>query len=141
MYQWIFKRQIRQAFEQLSAGDYESVLRIFAPDVHFTFVGDHALGVDTHDKQTTRQWFIKWRTLFPKMRITPVNIYVAGPPWDAVVTTQFHVSEIRSDDSHYQNGGIQVVRIRFGKVVHDYLIEDTLLLQQLLDTSAAQPQM
>jgi hypothetical protein len=113
------------------------VLLIFASDVHFTFVGDHVLGVDTHNKSTTRQWFITWRTLFPTMRITPVNIYVAGPPWDAVVTTRFQVTATLADGTLYQNAGVQVVRIRFGQVVEDYLIEDTLLLQQTLDAMAA----
>jgi ketosteroid isomerase-like protein len=133
MYQGIFKRQIRQAFEKLSAGHFDDVLRIFGQDIHFTFVGDHALSIDTHDKQAVQEWFVNWRRLFPTMQITPVKIVVSGPPWDVVATTQFEVTETLPDGSPYQNAGVQVVRIRFGKVVYDYLIEDTTLLQQALE--------
>ncbi len=133
MYQWIFKRQIRQAFRQLSTGDYDRVLTVFAPDVHFIFAGDHTLVIDTHDRQAVRTWFANWRRLFPTMQIRPVKIYVAGPPWDAVVTTQFQVTETLPNGSVYENNGVQIVRIRLGKVHYDYLIEDTLLLQQALD--------
>jgi ketosteroid isomerase-like protein len=73
------------------------VPRLFAPDVHFTFVGDHTLGIDTHDRQAVRGWLIRWRTLFPTMRITPIRIYVAGSPWDVVAPTQFLVSETMAD--------------------------------------------
>jgi ketosteroid isomerase-like protein len=140
MYQGIFKQQIRKAFEKLSVGEYDEVLQIFAPDVHFTFAGDHALGVDTHSKATAREWFVKWRTLFPTMRITPVSISVAGLPWDVVATTRFVVTETLPDGSHYENAGVQVVRLRFGKVIDDYLIEDTLLVQQALDIITAYSQ-
>ena len=51
-----------------------------------------------------------------------------APAQNAVVVTQFTISDTLPDGTLYQNQGVQVARIRWGLVVEDHLIEDTQLL-------------
>ncbi|MBZ0293029.1 MAG: nuclear transport factor 2 family protein [Anaerolineae bacterium] len=132
MYQWIAKRQIRKGFAQISAGDFDTVLKLFADDVHFTFAGDHALGADVHQREGACEWFARVGRIFPGLKLEAEQIFVAGPPWDMVITTRFHVHDTLPDQTTYDNHGVQIVRIRLGQVVEDHLLEDTLVLQKVL---------
>jgi ketosteroid isomerase-like protein len=134
MYQLIFKQQVTKGFQNISRANFDSVLSLFAPDIHFTFVGDHALGGDWHSRAMAKRWFERVHRLFPDLQLTPKQIRVAGWPWDVTVVTQFEVQATLPDKSRYRNAGVQILRIRWGKIVDDYLIEDT----QLLSTALAQ---
>jgi ketosteroid isomerase-like protein len=128
MYQLIFKRKVAQGFADISRANFEAVLNIFAPDIHFTFVGDHALAGNWHSRDLAKQWFDRIHRLFPDLRLTPRQIRVSGFPWDVTIVTQFEVQATLPDHSIYKNQGIQILRVRWGKAVEDYLIEDTQLL-------------
>lgn len=133
MYQLIAKQKVRQGFHQISTADFEPLLKQFAPDVHFTFAGHHALAGEFHSRENVRQWFNRVHRLFPKLQLIPNRIFVSGPPWDMVVTTQWTVSDTLPDGKPYQNRGIQILRIRLGTVVEDHLIEDNQVLIATLD--------
>ncbi len=133
MYQWIAKRQIRRGFQQISSGDYEAVLPMFAPDVHFTFAGSHALGANLHSREGTREWFARVHRIFPGLKLEAKRIFVSGPPWDMVITTELRVSDTLPDGSAYGNNGVQIVRIRFGQIIEDHLIEDNIVLADVLE--------
>ncbi|MBI1279744.1 MAG: hypothetical protein GC179_16570 [Anaerolineaceae bacterium] len=133
MYQLIAKQKIRRGFKEISSGNFEPLLSQFAPDIHFTFAGNHALAGDFHSRDVVHQWFQRVHRLFPHLQIVANRIFVSGPPWDMVVTTQWTVSDTLSDGHRYQNHGVQIVRIRFGKVIEDHLIEDNQVLLATLD--------
>ena len=137
MYQFIFKRQVAKGFEHISHANFDAVLSIFAPDIHFTFVGNHALGGDWHNRDMAKRWFERLHRLFPDLQLTPKHIRVTGFPWDVTMVTQFEVRATLPDKSPYQNEGVQVLRVRWGKAVDDYLIEDTQLLSAALAKIAA----
>ena len=137
MYQMIFKRQVTKGFEHISRANFDAVLNIFAPDIHFTFVGLHALGGDWHSREMAKRWFERVHRLFPDLQLTPKQIRVSGWPWDVTIVTQFAIQATLPDKSQYCNEGVQVLRVRWGKAVYDYLIEDTLLLSAALATIAA----
>jgi ketosteroid isomerase-like protein len=134
MYGWIFKQQIRQGFQNISRANFDEVLKVFAPDVHFHFVGNHALTADVHSRESVRAWFDRVHRLFPDLHITPRHIRVTGLPWNVTAITQFDVQATLPGNLPYRNQGIQILRIRLGKIVDDYLIEDT----QLLDSALSQ---
>ena len=137
MYQLIFKQQVTKGFQNISRANFDAVLSLFAPDIHFTFVGNHALGGDWHDRTMAKRWFERVHRLFPDLHLTPKQIQVAGWPWDVTVTTQFAIQATLPDKSPYHNEGVQILRIRWGKIVDDYLIEDTQLLSAALTKIAA----
>jgi ketosteroid isomerase-like protein len=136
MYQLIFKQQVTKGFQNISRANFDDVLRLFAPDIHFTFVGDHALGGDWRDRSIAKQWFDRVHRLFPDLQLIPLHIHISGWPWDVTATTQFEVQATLPDGSRYRNQGIQILHIRLGKIVTDYLIEDTQLLTTALEKIA-----
>jgi hypothetical protein len=137
MYQWIFKRRIVQGFRDISAAQFDKVLSNFSPQVHFQFVGDHAIAADLQGLTPVKNWFERIHRLFPDLKITPSKMRVSGPPWDVTAVTQFDVRATLPDQSRYSNQGVQILRIQWGKIVDDYLIEDTQLLASALERVAA----
>lgn len=138
MYHQIVKQILRQGFRDISQGNFEKLLENFADNVHFTFTGQTALGADVHRKADVRQWFKRVHEIFPKLQIEAEHIYVMGFPWDTVAVVQFTVRDTLADGTIYENQGVQIVRIVWGKVVEDHLKEDTLYLSQVLEKLAAQ---
>lgn len=132
MYQWIFRRKIREGFADISRGNFEKLLKQFAPDIRFSFSGDHALAGQFHQRATVKEWFERVHRLFPGLKIEAQNIFVSGFPWNAVIVTQFRICDTLSDGTLYENQGVQVARIRWGRVVEDHLIEDTQYLVTIL---------
>lgn len=132
MYQLIAKQKVRAGFAQISRGDFEPLLAQFAPDIHFRFVGDHALTLDTHNREQVRAWFQRVHRIFPGLKLEAKAIRVSGFPWNMVVMTHWQVSDTLADGTPYRNEGFQWLRIRMGKVVEDYLIEDTQKLVEIL---------
>ena len=137
MYQLIAKQKIRMGFKNISAGNLEPVLSQFAPNIHFSFAGSHAMSGTLHDLATVREWFYRFRRLFPTLQLVPERFFVSGPPWDMVVTTQFNVSYTLPDGTPYMNRGVQILRIRMGRIVEDHLIEDNQILVPALERLTA----
>lgn len=137
MYQLIAKQKVRQGFQNISTANYEPLLKQFAPDIHFTFAGNHALAGEFHSRDSVRQWFNRVHRIFPGLQLVPNRIFVSGPPWDMVVTTQWTVSDTLPDGKPYHNRGVQILRIRLGTVVEDHLIEDNQILIAHLGISEA----
>jgi ketosteroid isomerase-like protein len=132
MYHQMVKRIIHKGFADISRADFEPLLKQFAPDVHFTFAGEHALAADFHSRETVRQWFHRLHCLFPGFRIEPRRIIVNGFPWNTVAAVQFVVEAPLPDGTAYRNYGVQIVRIVWGRVVEDHLVEDSQLLADTL---------
>jgi len=128
MYKLIVKRIVRRAFARLSEGDYEPVVKQFGPQSRFLFAGDHALGGERRGQDAVRDWFRQMLGLFPGIRIEPQDVVVNGWPWNTVVATHLFISATLPDGRPYRNEGMQLLRLRFGRVVEDLIFEDTLKL-------------
>ena len=137
MYYRIVRQTIEQGFQRLNQGDPEAILSKFAPTAHFRFYGDHALGANLHTPDAIRQWFARILRLFPGIRIEPTAIQVSGLPWDTLVSVQLAICVPREGGA-YQNSALQMLRLRWGRVVEDLVCEDTHILinelQQLAQT-------
>ena len=133
----IVRRIARNAYRRLSEGDYEAILRAFAPGAVFCFAGDHAMGGELEGPALIRQWFQRVFRLFPDLRLQPKAIVVSGPPWDTLVATRFGVSATLPDGRTYANEGMQFLRLRWGRAVEDRLYEDTQALVAALEVVAA----
>jgi len=80
MYHTIVKRILQNGYRQISHAEFAPLLRQFAPTIHFTFSGDHALDGDFHQRETVRQWFERIHRLFPDLEITARHMVVSGMP-------------------------------------------------------------
>ncbi|MGH2979315.1 MAG: nuclear transport factor 2 family protein [Solirubrobacterales bacterium] len=128
MYKLIVKRIVRRAFRRLSEGDYEPVVRQFGPQSRFVFSGDHPLGGERRGRQAVRKWFEEMLRRFPGIRIEPQDVVVNGWPWNTVVAAHLAISATLGDGRPYRNEGMQLLRLRWGRVVEDLIFEDTLKL-------------
>lgn len=128
MYKLIVRQIVRRTFARLSAGDPEVVVKQFGPKSRFVFSGDHALGGERHGQEAAREWFGQMLRLFPGIRIEPRTVLVNGWPWDTVVATHLMISATLPDGRPYGNEGMQLLRLRWGRVVEDLIFEDTLKL-------------
>jgi ketosteroid isomerase-like protein len=132
MYKLIVRRNVRKAFAALSRSDYEPVVRKFGPHSRFMFAGDHALGGERHGQDEAREWFRDMLGRFPGIRIEPVDVLVNGWPWRTVVASHLVITTTLPDGSPYRNEGMQLLRLRWGRVVEDLIFEDTLKLDAVL---------
>jgi ketosteroid isomerase-like protein len=132
MYKLIVKRIVRRTFGRLSQGDYEAVVKQFGPDSRFLFSGAHELGGERRGPDAVREWFRQMLGLFPGIRIEPRDVVVNGWPWNTVVATHLEISATLADGRPYRNEGMQLLRLRWGRVVEDLIFEDTLKLDQEL---------
>jgi ketosteroid isomerase-like protein len=132
MYTFIVKRIVRRTFGRLSQGDYEAVVKQFGPDSRFLFSGAHELGGERRGPDAVREWFRQMLGLFPGIRIEPRDVVVNGWPWNTVVATHLEISATLADGRPYRNEGMQLLRLRWGRVVEDLIFEDTLKLDQEL---------
>jgi ketosteroid isomerase-like protein len=132
MYKLIVRRNVRKAFDGLSRGDYEPIVRKFGPRSRFVFAGDHALGGERVGPDGARGWFRDMLGRFPGIRIEPVDVLVNGWPWRTNVASHLVITTTLPDGSPYSNEGMQLLRLRWGRVVEDLIFEDTLKLDAVL---------
>jgi ketosteroid isomerase-like protein len=125
MYKFIVRQIVRRTFARLSAGDYEAVVKQFGPRSRFFFAGDHALGGERRGPDSVREWFREMFHLFPGIRIEPQDVVVNGWPWRTTVATHLAISATLPDGRPYRNEGMQLLRLRWGRVVEDLIFEDT----------------
>ena len=135
MYKFIVKRIVRRTFAGLSAGNYEPIVQQFGPRSRFYFAGDHALGGERRGQDEVREWFQLALQLFPGLRIEPRDVVVNGWPWNTVIATRLAISAPRPGGREYRNEGMQLLRLRWGRVAEDLIYEDTLRLQDELERS------
>ena len=139
MYKFIVKRIVRRAFARLSAADHEPIVKMFGPESRFVFAGEHALGGERRGPEAVRAWFEELQRSFPGIRIEPREVVVNGWPWGTVIATHLAISAPREGGREYRNEGMQLLRLRWGRVVEDLIFEDTLRLHDELQRSEAEP--
>jgi ketosteroid isomerase-like protein len=137
MYHRVVKTNLRKTFAAVSRGDGKTVMRAFAPDAALFFAGDHALGGTFQGRAAIGAWFERLFTTFPDLQLEPEKIVVEGFPWDTSVATRFTVTATLPTGGAYMNEGMQLLRIRWGRVVEERLYEDTQALSRALGTIAA----
>jgi len=136
MYHSIVRKIITQGFRDLSRGNYEAVLKRFSTDVHFFFEGEHAMGSELHSLPAVRRWFQRVLQLFPGLQFDVRQVIVSGWPWDTVAVTQLQVAATLRNGQPYRNSLVQIVRLRWGRVIDDYLLENTQMLVAALEQQA-----
>ena len=137
MYRRFVTRQIQGVFDSLSAGDWQSVLRGVAPDVHHTFAGDHALGGQRHTAEAMGRWFERLYRLFPDLSFEVKRIVVNGHPGDTTVAVEWVDRATPVDRVPYENEGAHFIQLKRGKVAYIHAYPDTQVIEATLDRLAA----
>ncbi|PZF86298.1 nuclear transport factor 2 family protein [Jiangella anatolica] len=138
VYHAIVRAKVRRLWTRIAeTGDFRPAVAQAAPDVRFRFVGDSALGADLTGREEFARWFARAAEILPGLHLEPTEILVKGWPWNTTVVVRLAISATLADGSAYTNEGVQWVRIRWGRMVDDYVLEDTARLRDALARTAA----
>ena len=126
-----------QNFLRVNQKDYAAILKGCSSDVHHRFGGDHALGGERHDREALGRWFERLGRLAPTLQLTVHDVWVKGGPWNTTVIIRWSAVQDLPDGSPYNNHGVHIIRMRWGKVFDIDANEDSQLVAASLQTWAA----
>ncbi|WP_439680609.1 nuclear transport factor 2 family protein [Embleya sp. MST-111070] len=133
MYHTIVRAKTRRIWARMARGDYRAAVDMAAPTVRFRFVGDAAPAAELVGRDAFEQWFADLYTLLPGLRLRLTDVVAKGWPWKTTVVVRLAVSATLADGSRYENEGIQWVTLRWGRMVDDYVLEDTARLAAAIE--------
>lgn len=137
MYRFAVRQIVRQTYRRLTREEHHKVVDRFASSARFRFAGDHVLGGERRGREQIGEWFRQTFELFPDLHLEPDEVLVGGWPWNTWVAVHFHVQASLRDGTPYRNEGMQLLRLRWGRPVEDYLFEDTQKLAAALEIQGA----
>jgi ketosteroid isomerase-like protein len=120
VYRWLLRRQIRAGFEGLSPRDIDTLP--LADNIHFTYLGDHALAIEAHSADEVRAWLRE--QLFgriPGLRFEVQDLLVDGPPWATRAAIRYRALD--GDKLVYR--GVSFVRMSWARIVEERVLPDT----------------
>jgi ketosteroid isomerase-like protein len=126
VYRWLARKAAQSGWQRLS--DHRIDDLPLAADVHFVFLGDHALAADLRGPDALREWLSELFERFPRMRFEPEDIIVAGGPWSTRLATRYNATQ----DGELIYRAVQFARIRWGKLAEETIQPDTALLAAAL---------
>lgn len=121
LYSYIVEKKIRQTFEHVNSHRWDQAVEAAVPDVHHRVSGSHALGGERHDKAALRLWFERLGRVQPNLRIIIDKIWVTGFPWHTNVFVQWDGAATLLNGDAYQNHGLIVFTLKWGKL---YALEE-----------------
>jgi ketosteroid isomerase-like protein len=125
-YRWLVHKAAVTGWQRLS--DHRVDDLPLADDVHFVFLGDHALAVDLHGAEALRGWLRELFVRFPRLRFEPENVVVEGGPWSTRIATRYNATQ----DGELVYRAVQFARIAWGKLAEETIQPDTQLLAAAL---------
>jgi ketosteroid isomerase-like protein len=133
MYRMIVASKARATWRRIAAGQLEAASDMAHDDMHFRFVGETPLGADLRGKDAFLAWFRHAAQRLPGLTFQVDDVLVGGWPWNTRVAVRLAISAPLPDGSTYRNQGVQWLRLRWGRMIDDWVLEDTMALQQALD--------
>ena len=67
-------------------------------------------------REALRQWFERLGRLAPTLQLTVHDVWVKGGPWNTIVIIRWYAGQDLPGGSPYNNHGVHVIRMRWGKV-------------------------
>jgi ketosteroid isomerase-like protein len=128
VYKTIVARNARRSYRLLSQGNPEKgVVAGVADAFEHAFIGDPDLPIAgvVHSKHALRQVFDRIGALLPGLQLHPKRIVVSGWPWNTTVMSWVQLRGRTAAGEPYANDLLQVMTIRFGKIVALHQLEDT----------------
>jgi len=137
MYGAIVAGRVRSVWKRMSEGDVDAPVRMAAATMSFRFVGDTQISAQFTGPAAFRSWLEGVFRLFPGVRFEVRDVIVAGWPWNTRVAVRLGIDATLADGSPYRNEAVQWIRLRWGKLIDDWVLEDTATLNRAIDRQAA----
>lgn len=120
----IVRSQYRKGLAAAARGDLDGLLRQFHHEATLTFAGDTPLGADSLSGADLRAWFERFLRLLPARRFEIQRLAVSGPPWNQQLGAHVVIRAVVDGEAYVNQFG-HFLRLRWGKVVEDIIVEDT----------------
>jgi ketosteroid isomerase-like protein len=117
-------RIYRQGFDALERGDLDALLARFDERCTLTFVGDTPLGAHVEGRAAIRRWFERFGRMLPSPTFHVQHAVVSGPPWRQRLAAHVVIRSTVAGEP-YENQFAHFLRLRWGRVVEDLVLEDT----------------
>lgn len=137
MYHRFVKKKLAKAFHGLNEGRAEAVTGEFGERAVHYFIGNHSLSGTRTTPPQIAAWYARLLRLMPTIHFGLEDIVSKGPPWDTLATVQWRERNSGTDGVVTSNEGINVIRIKWGRVTSVSIYTDTVVLVQTLDRLAA----
>jgi ketosteroid isomerase-like protein len=129
MYRTIVRRQVMHYFDEANRGNWAAIVDGFTEPFNYRFIGESPLGGTRTSKPKLRMWFERLYRLFPGAQFYPQTIVIEGPPWNTKAMTYVKIKmkeQLLPDEKQlYENEFMQLITIKWGKMVSIVTIEDT----------------
>jgi ketosteroid isomerase-like protein len=132
MYKTIVRAKVRGTFAALTNGDTGPFFASLGNQFTYRFVGDSSLSGHRSTREAMQSWWTRVFTLVPGGRFEVNDITVNGAPWNTTVMTHVVVTAKLKNGEDYSNEFMQLLRLRFGKVIEIRTLEDTKHLADML---------
>lgn len=136
IYSKIVKKKVSDTFEAINAGDYQVMVDGLGDEFTYRFHGRHALGGFRCTKVSMGAWWQRVLRLLPGARFEVQEVFVSGGPWRTRLVVNTHVRGDLPDGSVYDNLMIQLMTLRWGKVVEVETLENLQVLERALHVVA-----
>jgi ketosteroid isomerase-like protein len=142
MYRSIVRRRVRALFAEANRGNWQAIIDSLGPDFVYRFVGDTPLGGTRTTKPAMQAWFQRIYRLVPDAQLHPETIVVEGAPWNTRVMTYLKFrgtmpAVAGAPGAPYENEVMQLMRLRWGRIVSVLTLEDTQRFAAILPALAA----
>ena len=124
MIKLITRRIYRKGLTALERGDIDALLGAFDNSCTLTFVGDTSLGAKLSRPASVRRWFERFGRLLPNATFHIEQTVISGPLWNQRLAAHVTIGST-VDGEPYENQFAHLLRLRWGKVVDDLIIEDS----------------
>jgi ketosteroid isomerase-like protein len=137
MYHALVKRIAKKNFERVNQRDFTSLLKDCAPNIYHRFGGTHALSGESHDREALGHWLDRLARLGPSMKLTVRDVWVKGLPHNTTVIVRWTNTDVLPNGACYENHGVHIVTMRWGKIVEIDANEDSQAVAEALKMRAA----
>lgn len=134
MYHAIVKRRLLASFAALNRGDYGAITRQFGKGARHWFSGSgHPLGGLRTSQEGILAWYARLARLMPDLQFEIEKVAVSGGPWHTVAMLEWTDSLSDRAGKRYQNRGVHVITLLWGRVVGLEVYCDTEYLKGYFD--------
>lgn len=117
-------RRYLRGLAALEPGDLAGLLEQFDARCEFVFAGQTVLGAGLRSREALQCWFERLCRLLPYPRLEVREQVVSGWPWDVRLAARAVIHSTVAG-APYENDFAQFLRLRWGRVVSDLVLEDT----------------
>ena len=122
------KNLVRSQYDRLNRRDIEAFLTGIGADTTFVYPGNLSISGEIRGKMAIEKWFHNYMEHFPKIRITPKNIFVTNVfalGSTNIFAVEWDEKSTNRDGEDFEFSGVTVIDVKKGKAtrIREYLFD------------------